>query len=49
MATDHFDDVKELVIRRLLNRMESRIYGTEAQAVDNFLFEHHGLKLSQKE
>lgn len=39
MATDHFDDLKELVIRPLLNRMEGRTYGTEAQTVDNFLFE----------
>lgn len=39
MAIDHFDDLKELVIKPLLNKMEGRRYGTEAQTIDNFLFE----------
>lgn len=39
MATDHFDDLKDLVIKPLLNKMEGRRYGAEGQAVDNFLFE----------
>jgi len=39
MATDHFDDLKELVIKPLLNKMEGRRYGTEGQEVNNFLSE----------
>ncbi len=39
IATDHFDDLKELVIKPLLNMSEGRRYGTDGQGIDNFLFE----------